>query len=327
MNRLGALAVASSVLLLLTIPPTCIAQGQDLPPQLPERSQFEQVCNPDDFGVNSGPTIPPLPQQFSLHVEANILNKNRITWIHEFFDEIGNRGRINFVNDGVRETVIYDYTNNEIFLFPNVDDGTDCSVFPLAESRFINFTFGLTRVNGSIHIGSGRNFLEFLSDDTPISFIGENRTVRGVPALQWDACISNDNISLIASYYYNVEDWSYPTISDPSASNMVLSQIVVRGVSFFNNTLSNFYHVYSIFGYHAGPDSVPDRVFRVPTGLACVGRIPGLAVPEAPRFFSTYAERIEKSMNRVSVVRVCSLMGVLTVCNNGMKSPNSVCVS
>ena len=303
LHRLSALA-AATLILMLALPPTCMGQGQDLPEQLEERAQFEQVCDPNNYGTNPGPDIPALPQQFSVHVEANILNKNRITWIHEFFDEVNNRGRFSFFSEGMRERAIYDYDNNEIFVFPDARNGRECTVYPLAESRFINFTFGLTRLNGSIHIGTARQFLEFLDDDTSIQYRGLNNTVRGVPALQWDACLNNDNVSMIVSYYYNMEDWSYPTVADPSGSDMILSQIVVRGVSFFNNSVSNFYHVYSFFGFHSGPDSVPDNVFRVPTGMACIGRVPGMDVPEVPRFFSTYIERLDNSMNQIGIIRV-----------------------
>ena len=302
-----AALVAATLLLVVVVLPACMAQGQDLPPPLEERTQFESVCDPADYGTTSGPAIPTLPRQFSLHIEANILNKERITWVHEFYDDVNNRGRLNFFNDGVREQAIFDYTNNEIFVFPDVRNGEECSVYPLAESRFINFTFGVTRVNGSIHIGSSRNFLEFLDDDTPVSFNGSTSTVRGVPALRWDACFSTDEVSMIASYYYNTENFSYPTVSDPSGSDRILSQMVVRGISFFNNTISNFYHVYSVYGFHSGPQSVPDSIFSVPTGLSCIGRIRGLPVPSAPQFFSSFTERVDPDRNSIAVNRVSSM--------------------
>ena len=301
-------AVMVATLLLLMAPPPTLGQGQDLPDQLPEQASFNEICDPDSYVLQgSDPDIPPLPRQFSLHVEANIYNKNRITWIHEFFDEVNNRGRINFFNNGTREQVIYDYTNNEIFVFPDVDNDRECTVYPLAESRFVNFTFGLTRVNGSIHIGTGRQFLEFLDDDTPLRYMGANDTVRGVPTSRWDACINNDNVSMIVSYYYNSAEWTYPTVGDPSTSDMILSQMVVRGVSFFNSSLSNFYHVYSVFGFHSGPQSVRDMVFRIPTGMSCVGRIPGLPTPTVPDFFSFSVERFVSAQNEVSVIRVSTV--------------------
>lgn len=304
LHRLAALSAASVFILVLLAPPTCLGQGQDLPPQLQSRDVFEPVCNPGDYSTNPNPPVPPLPQQFSAHVEANILNKNRTTWIHEFFDEVNNRGQINFFSQGMRERVIYNYDTNEIFLFPDVRNNRDCSVLPLAQSRFVNFTFGLTSVNGSYHIGTSRQFFEFLQDDTPINYIGLNSTVRGVPALRWDACINNDNVSMIASYFYNTNDWSYPTVANPSESDLILSQMVVRGVSNFNNSVNNFYHVYTVIGFHSGPNSVPDRVFQIPTGMKCFGRMPGKPVPTPPPYFSVYLERIETAMKQIGVIRV-----------------------
>ena len=314
-HRLAALS-AAILILVLVAPPTCLGQGQDLPPPLQERVDFGQVCDPSNYGSNSGPSIPALPQQFSVHVEAGILNKNRTTWIHEFFDEVNNRGRINFFMQGMRERVIYNYNTNEIFLFPDVRNNRECSVLPLAQSRFVNFTFGLTTVNGSYHIGTSRQFFEFLNDDTPINYLGLNNTVRGVPALRWDACINNDNVSMIASYYYNTEDWSYPTVADPSGSDLILSQMVVRGVSSFNNSISNFYHVYTVTGFHSGPDSVPDRMFQIPTGMKCFGRMPGMPVPIPPQYFSTFLERIDTFRNQIGVVRASACYVLCIVFEN-----------
>ena len=49
---------------------------------------------------------------------------------------------------------------------------------------------------------------------------------------------------------------------------------------------------YYIMDFRAGPDSVPNSLFRVPNGLACTGRFPEQPVPEVPQFFSTYVQLV-----------------------------------
>ncbi len=291
--------------------PFCMGQddfgpSDGLPELLPSSDDFQDFCDtftPDDF--SSIPST--LSRQFSLHVEANILNENRTLWVHEFFDDVNNRGSVTFVRDGVRERAILDYANNEVFVLPDPRAGTECSVYPLAETR-VAMVFGITTVNGSAHIGSARTFLENLNDDTPIQYVGLD-SVRGIPTLRWQACTTMGNVSLgggvslVADYYFSSADWTYATVR-PEDSSMVLAQIVVRGNSMFNNTLRTFYHVYSVFGFHSGPDAVPDRAFSVPTGTACVGRNEGIPVPEIPPFFSTYIQYVVSGVKQVTTIRV-----------------------
>lgn len=304
-----ASSLGSFAAILVLAPLLCMGQGFDpsnygLPPFLTPSETFQDLCG--SF-TGSGPPLPTqLPQQFSVHVEANILNENRTVWVQEFYDDINNRGSITFVNEGVRERVIFDYNDNEIFLIPDVKAGTECSIHPLAESRSINFTFGITRVNGSIHIGSTSTFLGLLLDDIPTQYLGQD-TVRGTPAEHWQACISRGNVSFFADYYYTTTDsWTYATLNNPEEFDLTLTQIVVQGNSLFNGTLSDFYHVYSAFGFQSGPESVPDRAFTVPTGLACAGRIPGIPVPRVPDYFSTYLQYVDTmaDASNVTTVRV-----------------------
>ena len=285
-----------------------------LPEFLPESEEFSDLCM--SF-TESGPPLPTdLPRQFSMHVEANILNKNRTVMVHELYDDVNNRGSLMTISNGVREHVIFDYDDNEIFVFPDAMSGRECVVHPLTESRMLNFTFGITRVNGSIHIGTTSAFLG-LPEGVPTMYQGLDR-VRGTPALHWSACINGGpNVSFLADYYYTTTDsWSYATITNPGDFNMTLTQIVVRGNSFFRNTLNNFYHVYSVFGFQSGPDSVPDRAFSVPTGLACVGRNPGMPVPSVPNFFSTYIQYIDRrsELKQVAIARVSDALCRLHTC-------------
>lgn len=296
----GLAAVAA---LLLLAPPTCSGQSY-----LPSSEQFRQVCNPSDpmWDRMGSELIPTFPRQFSFLVEASIVNENRSLWVQEFFDDVNNRAAVTFFNDGTREHVILDYTNDEVFIIPGFDNESECTVHPLTTDRFINFTFGVTNVNGSLHIGSARQLLLALEDDTPARFIGFE-TIRGVPSLRYQACIDLDNLSFVADYSYTTDNWTYSTLINPEDYNMVLSQLVIQGNSLNKGNLSNFYHVYSIVAFQSGPSSVPDRALTVPVGLACRGRIPGIPVPVIPKFFSTYIQYVDLNSatnKEVNTVRV-----------------------
>lgn len=298
---------ASAAMVLVLAPLLCMAQGFNptaagLPPILQPTDVFEDLCVAFPTSPPSQPLPTELPRQFSVHVEANLLERNRTVWVHEFYDDVNNRGSITFIQGGVREQVIYDYDKEEVFLFPDTMRGTECSVFPLTESRTLNFTFGITRVNGSIHIGSTSAFLGLLVNDIPTQYMGPSN-VRGTPALRWQACVTSGPFSFFADYYYTTTDsWTYATVGNPEEFDLTLTQIIVRGNGLVNDTVNNFYHVYSAFGYQSGPASVPERAFSVPTGTACVGRIRGLPVPEVPNFFSTYVQYVDSMSDTPQVI-------------------------
>ncbi len=98
---------------------------------------------------------------------------------------------------------------------------------------------------------------------------------------------------------------------------------VLNGSTATDNSVEDFYHVYSIFDYHTGPDSTHNRVFQVPSGQVCQGRIPGQSVPSVPDVFgATFQYKFDGNMpsNRVSTFQVRYL------CFNYVKNCfNSIC--
>ena len=295
------LSPASLLLLLLLASPPLPVQGQDL--QWPWVEEFTDLCG---NYTSSGPPIPTdIPRQFSLHVEANLLERNRSLLVHELFDDVNNRGSLYFVEDGVRQHTIFDYNKNEVFVLTDqlssIGGDRECRAFPLTRARVLNFTFGLTMVNGSIHIGTPSSFLEHLRNSTPTQYFDLTSNSRGIPSLRWQACSTGENISFFSDYYFTPEFWDYEAIRSPEQFDTVLNQVVVRGNSIFNGTLRNFYHIYSFLGFNTGPRSVPDRAFQVPTGTPCMGAASGLPLPEIPQFFSTYIQFTDSSASPVQV--------------------------
>ena len=297
MKTYSKLAALVFLIFLLVFHP-CSAQTTT-----PSPDRIQMMCDADNYAM-TGAAFPSLPNQFSLRVEANFLESNRTAVFHEYFDGVNDRGKMVFNWNGTVVRVILDYANNEVFVYPDLRSGRECRVFTLSQSNFINFTFGIVRNDdGSLHVGTAKHFLEGISVDSPTRYIGLD-TIRGIPVVQWQACFNSDNYSFIADYYFTTDNWSYDTISNPTDYNMTLVKIQVRGQILLNGTVKDFNHVYSIFHFLSGPNSVPDHSFVVPTGLACVGRIPGIDKPQLPQFFSTSIQFLSPNDSQLSTYRV-----------------------
>ena len=268
----------------------------------PAPQGFMPLCDPDTFTA-SGPPVPDLPSQFSFTIEGNLVERNSTGVFTEYYDGPRDRGRIVFGFNGSSSYGIFDYTLGEIFLIPDLRSGDDCRVWPIADGpRFLNRTFGVVNVNGSIHIGTPRTFLENVRDDTATKYLGVDM-VRGIPTQRWQACFGGENISYLIDYYFVAEPWDY------EGQNRKLDMTQMVPVQFTLNTtrvdstgsIRDIYHIYSIVDFRAGPDSVPDSVFQVPNGLACTGRFPGQPVPQVPQYFSTYVEQVSRTMGINSI--------------------------
>ena len=280
------------------------------PAPRPPASGFMPVC---DSNVNqpSDPPVPDLPDQFSFTIEGNLFERNSSAVMTEYYDGPGNRGRLEFGINGSSSIGIFDYNLGEIFLIPDFQTGDDCRVYPIADRpRFLNETFGVVVENGSLHIGSPRTFIEAIRDDTVTRYIGVDM-IRGIPTQRWQACVNRENISYQIDYYFVAEPWNYEGQGQKlDSTQMIPVQFTLNTTRIdINGNVRNIYHIYTVVDFRAGPDSIPDSLFRVPNGLACTGRFPGQPVPQVPPFFSTYVERVSRTMGRsviqTSRVSVC----------------------
>jgi hypothetical protein len=231
----------------------------------------------------------------------------------EYYDGPGNRGRLEFGFNGSSGIDIFDYNLGEIFRIPDFRTGDDCRVSPIAEDRFVNFTFGIQNVNGSVHIGPPSMFVEALRDDSITQYVGEDM-VRGIPTQRWQACVNRENISYLINYYFATEPWDYEGQSQKlDSTQMVPVQFTLNTTRISNGTIRNIYHIYTVVDFRAGPDSVPDSLFQVPNGLACTGRFPGQPVPQIPQFFSAYSERVSRTSddNSIRTTKVSSSVEII----------------
>ena len=284
-------------------------QSSQQPTPTPSPSSgFVPICDPDNFSPPSGDIpVPDLPDQFSFTIEGNLIERNSTAVMTEYYDRPNDRGRLEFGFNGSSSVGIFDYNLGEIFLIPDFRSGDDCRVYPIADNpRFLNFTFGVENQNGSIHIGSPRTVLERLRDNTATRYVGE-AMIRGIPTQRWQACFAMENISYLIDYYFVAEPWNYEGQGQNlDVTQMVPVQLTLNTTRIVNDTIRNIYHIYSVVDFRAGPDSVPDSVFRVPNRLACTGRFPGQPVPQIPPFFSTYVQRVFRStsFNNILTLRV-----------------------
>ena len=256
-------------------------------------AQLVQVCDTSTFGGSTSPDppLPDIPSQYYATVEANIIQRSESLIVTEYYDQVGDRGRLEVTINGTKEIGIFDYTLGEIFLIPDPQGG-DCRVYPISPtSRFLSNTFGFVETNGSLHIGSPAATLERIQGtNASIIYLGED-TIRGIPVLRWQSCVSLTNNSYLVDYYFSNSSWSYGAQTEnvsmvPIQFSLNASFVGRRG------TIENANHVYSFVDFQDGPSSVPDEVFSVPTGLACKGRIPGQTVPKPPETFSGRVEFI-----------------------------------
>ena len=293
------------VLLLL-----CVVSSQKLPVPA-SAEEFMPICDPQEYEYNSDdPPLPDLPKQFSLTVEGNLVERNSTAIMTEYYDGPGNRGRLEFKHNDKSGIGIFDYNLEEVFFIHHHESGVKCRVYPLATHppRFINRTFGVVHGdNGTIHIDSPRVFFEKLRENDTTQYLGEDFTVRGIPAQRWQACFNRENNSYLIDYYFAAEDWNYD--GQGQKLDLIHQQVPLQftlNVTRIDHHghLRNIYHIYSVIDFHAGPDSVPDSLFRVPNGLACRGRFPGQPVPQIPQFFSTYVQRAHRNFNRTHIYRV-----------------------
>ena len=278
--------------------------------QQPTVEEFMPICDQElGSGSTSDLPLPDLPDQFSFTIEGNLIEHNSTAVMTEYYDGPGNRGRLDFEHIGSSSIGIFDYNLGEIFLIHHHGTRGNCTVYPIADNppRFLNRTFGVVNHNGTIHIDSPRTFLEQLreSDKTLPQYIGEDM-VRGIPTQRWQACFNRENNSYLIDYYFATEDWNYEGWGQKWASTpMVPVQFTLNATRIdHHGKLRSIYHIYSVVNFQAGPDSVPDSLFRVPNGLACKGRFPGQPVPQIPQFFSTYVQQVNANRYRTYIYRV-----------------------
>jgi len=178
--------------------------------------QYVPVCDPANYTDPPSITVPVLPAQFSFVVEANLLQ--RTSNIKEYVDEVGNRGRLELssTNFGANTIVgIFNYSNREIFLIPDVNTSDACAVKPIANLSAPSQvpSVGFQDVNGTIQIGIVNRFFQLLRN-TNARWLGME-VVRGIPCNRWQTCTAMQNNSYTLDYYFATENWDFAVGDGP----------------------------------------------------------------------------------------------------------------
>jgi len=259
--------------------------------------QYVPVCDPANYTEPPLVPVPVLPAQFSFVVEANLLQ--RTSNIKEYVDEVGNRGRLELssTNFGANTIVgIFNYSNREIFLIPDVNTSDACAVKPIANLSAPSQapSVGFQDVNGAIQIGTVSRFFQLLRNTTNATWLGVE-VVRGIPCNCWQTCTAMQSSSYTLDYYFATENWDFALGDGPTPVQVVLTVADSRG---------SLRHTYSFVSFKTGPRSVPDEVFTVPIGLICTGRTPGPPTPPFPDYFSMSLEVVLSTRRSVVVYKV-----------------------
>ncbi|XP_048242753.1 uncharacterized protein LOC124140746, partial [Haliotis rufescens] len=130
-------------------------------------------------------TRPSLPQQFEVHVECNFLDLNTTTEVHEYYDDINNRGEVRVSDFGVKLWAYYSYDTNELISI--LPDKSLCYVEDLQKNSQ-RYLFGYQSKNGQGHIFSASGALHFGEANTVEVFQGSD-VVRGINVQKWYSCL------------------------------------------------------------------------------------------------------------------------------------------
>ena len=276
-------------------------------------------CNPSNYGNLDSPgamPLPVLPSQYMITAEVNMLGRNRSIFVKEYYDEIGNRARIENTIDGTTSVTIADYNGGEAFVFPDRDAGRACTVYPIVlNSQNI---FLVSRVLGAVEgknhtvdVHIARPFNNFASrvNNSNTNYSGVV-IVRGIPTHHWEACFSNGSEWYNAHFYITYNDqWNLPFMSEQSPVS-----IVFVGQRIDNGTVHNISDIITYVLYQNGSDAVPDEMFQVPTGMPCRGRRTGNRSPlfqNSSRLGSSLQFKIQSPQQRYVICTLYLLICAL----------------
>ena len=259
-------------------------------------------CNVSDYGLGPGdPQIPIIPDQYAIVAEITVPTLNRTFFINEYFDQIGNRARIDSTIKDVESVTIADYNDGQEFIFPDRNTGRACTVNPIvlnSQDFILNRVLGVVPgPNDTVHIGPS-NLLFRLINSSNSNFMGVD-SIRGISANHWESCYVSDTEWYLNHFYFSSPSmWSFPYTE--AQTPLFVSRVGQMQNS--SGDIQNINVTISYVRFQDGSDAVPDSLFQVPTGLPCRGRKEGKPLPSFPRFFSTQQEVVVR--NSVFTVKV-----------------------
>ncbi|KAL4219181.1 hypothetical protein ACF0H5_021763 [Mactra antiquata] len=212
-----------------------------------------------------GPPLPRLQDQFTMNIEANIVQKNLTMNFVEYYDYNGNKGRIDWYNrtGGDKLYTIMDFSRKESWM---VFSNHTCR-FLKTNSSHVKMSFMVGE--DSSHIKTVKQLLYF-GEDLGEIYVGTSQ-VRGIITNHWRTCVkipaTDGRFTL--DYYFSKASGYF--IDGKEVEIPVRAVINGTGKSMRSpnsSAIHTFYHIYDFYDVKYRPIRDQD-IFQVPPGIVC----------------------------------------------------------
>ncbi|XP_053386878.1 uncharacterized protein LOC123542935 [Mercenaria mercenaria] len=239
---------------------------------------------------------PNITNQFHCRVEVVFKLQNKTELVHEYFDDVNNRGYIRQTDMSLRIDAWYDYGNNQfIGFYPDVPDSTPgrCFVKNLGTSdqRYI-FGYNKNGPGGTGHIFSAAGALHFGGKGINETYMGRT-VVRDIQVDWWRSCQywASMDATMIVDWYFTAQNtWN------SAVGIRVPVQAHVTGVS-YQKKKHNFEHYYNFFDFRPYLSADENQVFETPSGVQCPGRKLTRNFPVVPNDAFSFTTEILDTVN------------------------------
>ncbi|KAI8752833.1 hypothetical protein BgiMline_015011 [Biomphalaria glabrata] len=247
------------------------------------------ICaNPSSFDRTTGigPSFPRLPDQYSMKVEANILQKRWTTEVEEHYDKVNQRASRKMTFNGQTTLTIFDLRNGIRFtVLQNGSCTTESTKNDTSSSRLDMVSrLAIDMFNDDLRVGSSLTRI----------YVG-SEFVRGIPVNHWTECETWPDLQAQFQVDYYFSDPDYNTASGDS---QIPVRVVLNGSAHNVDSthkslpgLHTFYHIYDFTAFRAGP-AQDANVFRIPLGVICYNRGDRKPLPALPDYFEVDVEVI-----------------------------------
>ena len=228
------------------------------------------LCEPpvNNYANASTVPLPSFPPQFSVQIEVDDAASNSTFRVVEYYDSVGQRGRVDSYISNIRTTLIADFVTDQAFhVIYTKGEITDCNVVSLEDDITANYTFhGVPGPNETLRIGSANDLLGFAGrlKDQEV-YLGQE-FMRGVPTDRWQYCFDSENLTFLLDYYFAVEGWRFPL----NASRVPILATLDGRQRTFSGEIVTIQNTFTFTAFDPSPPG--DEVFAIPEGLVCRNR-------------------------------------------------------
>lgn len=236
---------------------------------------------------------PSFPEQFSVHVEANVVNQQLTSEAVQIYDHPNKRAVMVVTTNNNTVTSLYDYVAGERLV---MGSNGSCASFNISSAAFD--VFGFTELPASVPVDALAAAPELFrfGQNQPKVYLGET-TVRGIPVDHWQSCqklqVGNqDSAAYVADYFFSRRGYGTASAEGSVPVRVVFNGTVLNAGADGNpgsaSGAHNFSHVYDFSFFRPGPVD-DESLFEVPRGTVC-SRVLTKTMPKLPDRFSLSME-------------------------------------